>query len=267
MRSSKPIALAVSFALLIAGRRPASQAGQGRHGRGRKRPTSRPPSSRSKSTANSTPRTPTIPSSTIRPRNLPSSCTRTRPTSSTSSARISTPILRLLDKNGKQLAEDDDGGGDLNARIIHSTDKNRPTMKIVATTFDGQVGKFNLKVREFMLKGEAKPREVGNGRRQHHRSNQPARLQRYRQARQSLQRPLKKGQTYTIDLASGDLDSLPLPLRQQKQTAGPGRRFRRRSQLPHRVPAEQDGVFHILATTLVGDETGEITLNVTKKGD
>src|ERR1022692_2091422 len=28
--------------------------------------------------------------------------------------------LRLLDKKGKQLAEDDDGGGDLNSQIVHA---------------------------------------------------------------------------------------------------------------------------------------------------
>jgi len=68
--------------------------------------------------------------------------------------------LRVLDKTGKQLAEDDDGGGDLNSRIILSPTENGDHT-IVATTFDGQVGKFTLKVRELNLKGEAKARPVG----------------------------------------------------------------------------------------------------------
>lgn len=70
--------------------------------------------------------------------------------------------LRLLDKKGRQLAEDDDGGGDLNSRIIASPSESGDHT-VVATTFDGKVGNFTLKVRELNLKGEAEPREVKNG--------------------------------------------------------------------------------------------------------
>jgi hypothetical protein len=68
--------------------------------------------------------------------------------------------LRLLDKKGKQLAEDDDGGGDLNSRIIHSA-SGTGDHQIVATSLDGQVGKFTLKVRELNIQGEAKARQLG----------------------------------------------------------------------------------------------------------
>jgi Bacterial pre-peptidase C-terminal domain len=69
--------------------------------------------------------------------------------------------LRLLDKKGKQVAEDDDGGGDLNSRLFFSPSQSGDHT-IVATSFDGMVGKFTLKVRELNLKGEAKIRKLGN---------------------------------------------------------------------------------------------------------
>lgn len=47
--------------------------------------------------------------------------------------------LRLLDKKGKQLAEDDDGGGELNSRIIASASESGDHT-IIATSFDGQDG-------------------------------------------------------------------------------------------------------------------------------
>lgn len=72
------------------------------------------------------------------------------------------PFLRLLDKANKEVAEDDDSGGGLNSLIIYS-----PTTSgdytVVAATFDGEVGKFELKVREIDIKGEAKAREFPKG--------------------------------------------------------------------------------------------------------
>jgi S1-C subfamily serine protease len=58
------------------------------------------------------------------------------------------PFLRLEDAAGTQLAEDDDGGGELNSRIVF-----RPTReddyRIIATTFEsGQLGAFRLTVRQ-----------------------------------------------------------------------------------------------------------------------
>ena len=41
-------------------------------------------------------------------------------------------FLRLLDPDGKEVAEDDDSGGDFNARIIYKA-KRTATYKIVAT--------------------------------------------------------------------------------------------------------------------------------------
>jgi CHAT domain-containing protein/tetratricopeptide (TPR) repeat protein len=57
------------------------------------------------------------------------------------------PFLRLLDEKGKQLAEDDDGGEGLNARIIWKAGL-AGVHRIVATSFGDGRGPFTLTVRE-----------------------------------------------------------------------------------------------------------------------
>jgi CHAT domain-containing protein/Tfp pilus assembly protein PilF len=56
--------------------------------------------------------------------------------------------LRLEDAEGRQLAEDDDSGGDLNARIVYRAEKS-DSYRVIATTCDpGETGKFLLTVKE-----------------------------------------------------------------------------------------------------------------------
>jgi hypothetical protein len=56
--------------------------------------------------------------------------------------------LRLEDSKGKQLAEDDDSGGDLNARIVFRAPRD-DTYRIIATTCNpGESGRFTLTVRK-----------------------------------------------------------------------------------------------------------------------
>ena len=55
--------------------------------------------------------------------------------------------LRLEDAAGKQLAEDDDGGDNLNARITHRAAATG-TYRIITTTFGSDTGPFTLRVRE-----------------------------------------------------------------------------------------------------------------------
>ncbi|MBI3408547.1 MAG: DUF4339 domain-containing protein [Planctomycetes bacterium] len=58
------------------------------------------------------------------------------------------PYLRLEDSQGKQLAEDDDGGGFPNARIFF-TPAQDDDYRLIATTFgDRQSGSYTLTVRE-----------------------------------------------------------------------------------------------------------------------
>ena len=57
------------------------------------------------------------------------------------------PYLLLTDATGKMLAEDDDSGGGLNARITFRAEQAGP-YRIQATTFNAGVGPFTLTVRE-----------------------------------------------------------------------------------------------------------------------
>lgn len=54
--------------------------------------------------------------------------------------------LRVEDSTGKQLAEDDDSGGNLNARLRFTPPKDE-VYQIIATTFAGGAGMYTLKVR------------------------------------------------------------------------------------------------------------------------
>jgi hypothetical protein len=172
--------------------------------------------------------------------------------------------LRLLDKGGKQLAEDDDSGGNLNSKIIWSA-SDGGEHKIVVTSFDGKVGKFSLKVREFQLKGEKKPRPVAK-------EGLKVTDQIGNQDAIDLGKlgkvftvELKAGQNYTIDLESEDLDPYlylfdgKLKMLAQDDDGG--------NNLNSRIVfrPEQDGVYHLVASSFGGNETGEFTLKVSKE--
>lgn len=68
------------------------------------------------------------------------------------------PFLRLLDPNGKQLAEDDDGGEGMNARIIQKVQATT-TFQIVATCFGNGRGPFKLTIREAKVEDRALTKE------------------------------------------------------------------------------------------------------------
>src|SRR5262249_25659593 len=55
-------------------------------------------------------------------------------------------FLRLLDPAGKEVAFDDDSGGDLHARIVYEC-KEDGVFRIIMTSLDRAPGRFNLKVR------------------------------------------------------------------------------------------------------------------------
>ncbi len=58
------------------------------------------------------------------------------------------PWLRLLDPDGKQVAEDDDGGEDLDSRIVYKAKKSGAYRIIVTTFGDGETGRFFLTAEE-----------------------------------------------------------------------------------------------------------------------
>lgn len=55
-------------------------------------------------------------------------------------------FLRLEDSEGKQLAQDDDSGGNLNARIQFKASKD-DIFTVAVTSFNG-MGRFTLKIRQ-----------------------------------------------------------------------------------------------------------------------
>jgi serine protease Do len=63
-------------------------------------------------------------------------------------------FLRLEDASGKKLAEDDDSGGDQNARIVFTAPQDG-TYRIIATSFEQQgMGNYTLTIREYAGKKE-----------------------------------------------------------------------------------------------------------------
>jgi hypothetical protein len=135
---------------------------------------------------------------------------------------------------------------------------------LVIATFDESVGKFNLKARAFTIKGEEMPRAVGKngisvtGNIGDNDTTEIGKLGKV------FSVTLKAGEKYTIDLESGSMDSYlylfdaKTKLLAQDDDSG--------GDLNSRITftAERDGVHHIIATTLLGDETGEFTLRVRK---
>ncbi|MBI3821240.1 MAG: PPC domain-containing protein [Planctomycetes bacterium] len=136
---------------------------------------------------------------------------------------------------------------------------------LVVKAFDKQPGKFEVKVNEFNLKGEAEPREVGKngvtiaGQIGNNDKSAVGKLGKVYSVE------LKAGQTYTIDLDSKDMDaylylfdSKSALLAQDDDSGG---------DLNSRIifRAERDGTYHIVATSLGGTETGEFTLKVRKQ--
>jgi thiol-disulfide isomerase/thioredoxin len=70
------------------------------------------------------------------------------------------PYLRLLDPKGKQVAEDDDSGDGLNARIIYRATEGGEYKVIATTLLPNQTGKYTLAITEAtpadMLVGRAR---------------------------------------------------------------------------------------------------------------
>ena len=65
------------------------------------------------------------------------------------------PYLTLLDAEGNILAEDDDSGGDLNARIFHEA-RETTIYQVVASSFVKGTGPFSLDIAEVVLTAEQK---------------------------------------------------------------------------------------------------------------
>jgi hypothetical protein len=175
--------------------------------------------------------------------------------------------LRLEDADGKQLAQDDDSGGNLNARIRFKCPRDG-TYRIIATTYrSGAVGAYELTVQDQDVKVAPGALQLRDGRLEVNASLT------VRDARDRVRIKsrckvypvqLTGGKTYRIDMRSGKVDSyLRLEDADGKQLAfdddGGGNLNAR---ITFRCP--NDGVYRIIATTY-RTQTGPFTLTVVEE--
>lgn len=180
------------------------------------------------------------------------------------------PYLRLEDADGNQLAEDDDSGGNLNARILFTARKTA-AYQIFVTSFNSEVGAYQLKVNERTVKAYRTGKALAvdkNGIKIDGQLANSDPIDDVRPAKNykvySIQ--VEKDKTYVIDLESEAFDAwlrlLDSKFRQLAEDDDSGGNLNSRIEFR----AEADGVHHIIATTLNGN-VGAFTLRVARKGD
>jgi hypothetical protein len=170
--------------------------------------------------------------------------------------------LRLENSDGKQLAEDDDGGDALDARILFTPDVDGE-FKIIATRFGGGTGNFRLTVRDIQqLRG--KPLALVNGMamiESRLTQDDPVDAAGRKHRCQVHTIKMVAGRTYTIDMMSNEFDTfLRLIDSQSKKLAedddgGEGTNSR------IVFTAQTSGDYRIIATTFDG-QLGSYTLTV-----
>jgi hypothetical protein len=118
-------------------------------------------------------------------------------------------FLRLEDASGNQVAEDDDGGGGRNARIRYSPTR-AGEYRIIATTYSGGSGVYNLHVEKIAGPRPAeRPLPTNNILNIAERLSETDPHDRVRtdSFARAYKVQLKAGVTYTIDLISSDFDT------------------------------------------------------------
>ncbi|MBX9680604.1 MAG: PPC domain-containing protein [Gemmataceae bacterium] len=182
------------------------------------------------------------------------------------------PYLKLADPTGNVIAEDDDGGGNLNSRIQY-TPKDDGEYKIIATSLNNNGGNFTLSVEKAgavvrKAKGEAKTHDVPkNGLSINGELTADDDVGAVRQGAfsQTHSVRLKAGKTYTVALESTAFDSF-LRIEDSKgnnlaedDDGGNGSD----SLIQFRAP--DDGVYRIIATTFSQRQTGQFKLSVSEQ--
>ena len=176
--------------------------------------------------------------------------------------------LRLEDKDGKQVAEDDDGGGDLNARITFKAPADG-NYQIVATMFNDGAGNYQLKVAERKvrpLKTEAlKLDDAGAATVQSKLDNNdergyitPSTFQKVYTVK------LKAGETYVIDMESTDFDAFLNVLDADERTLASDDDSGGNLNVQISFRPDADGTYLIIATGL-GDPQGDYSLKIRKQ--
>jgi hypothetical protein len=176
--------------------------------------------------------------------------------------------LRLEDAAGTQLAEDDDGGGNLNARIVVTPEKDG-SYQIAAITLDGNVGNYRLTVRAMPPLKLGKAVDVGpdglkiDGTLAPTDPLSPARPN---HPCQVYSVKMKANQIYVIDLESKQFDAylnvLDSTMRSLAEDDDGGDGTNARIMFRPRV----DGTYHIVATVF-DDKTGDYTLKVRRQAE
>jgi hypothetical protein len=164
------------------------------------------------------------------------------------------PFLVVQDKDGKQLAFDDDSGGRLNSKLVFQPTKD-DTYKIYAASLGNRPGAYLLEITAAKGQPPQKARDVGKGLTIKGTINEAARTITY---------PVnfEEGKTYRIHLASDDFDAfLILQDPNGKRLAadddsGGGLN----SLINHR--AATTGTYRIIASPLGGRGNGDFTLTV-----
>lgn len=181
--------------------------------------------------------------------------------------------LRLEDAKNNQLAEDDDGGDNLDARIVFTAPRTEE-YRIIATTFAaGATGKYKLTVKEQNLevkpppppvkyKGEALKLVAGK-----------ASLEGKLAESEHLLRgkflkvfdlDLEAGRTYRIDMKSKDFDAyLVLHDREGNVVAANDDISPKSTDARIQYKAAKSGPYTLLATSLLPKESGNFALTIT----
>jgi hypothetical protein len=178
------------------------------------------------------------------------------------------PFLRLTDSNGIELAQDDDGGGNLNARI-NFTPQATGVFKIFASDLGGLFGPFMLSIRGAPT-GPQPPIEVALDADGFYRNNNQLHPQDL--ADPARRTPCKvyhvrfeAGRSYLIDMESRQFDSyLRLTDGNGKTLAEDddgGGNFNARI----RFPAPTTGLYKVYATALAGRPVGDFGLTIRRE--
>jgi hypothetical protein len=167
--------------------------------------------------------------------------------------------LRIEDEQGKELAWNDDGGGERNARIAFRAPADG-VYRVIATTFhDKAVGKFVLNVRS---EGEMRNVLRIDGQITAGDERDTVRTE---SVRKVYEVKMSAGREYVIDLRSEDFDSY---LRLEGDDRAELARDDDSGGFPHariRYRAARDGVYRVIATTYRGGAYGRFSLSITEE--
>jgi hypothetical protein len=169
-------------------------------------------------------------------------------------------FLRIRDGSGKELASDDDSGGNLDARILF-VPPAKGVYRIVATSFDGGRGNFQLVLRpatEFGKPAKYDADKIHDGAVAFfvpgNLTNQEAKDAVQQQSPCHIhQVKLEKGKTYIVELMSGQMDSFlrieDATMAQLAEDDDGGEGLN--SRISFNPP--EDGVYRLIATNLDGN--------------